>query len=202
MTLHRSHHFLKWFPHEGCGAHVFLHVHMYALAQALRNFWSQPHATLLYSALHKTVSCHWFGAAIPHQPFLNSTFIRSFSLSKHSAAFYLLQHQVYRPLHGPWFTLFIIYSQIHTLKLAIVTWLAHGSYTEGTWIFCTNYNSFILPLFCVVHSYFMCNRLVPWLDCKCIEFRRHACTFCIILAPTLVLLALVFVQKRHVYQLI
>lgn len=55
----------------------------------------------------------------------------------------------------------------------------------------------------VVHSYFMGNRLVSWLDYKCFEVRGHDFYFFsyIILHLTL-LLALVFVQKRHACQLI
>jgi hypothetical protein len=53
-----------------------------------------------------------------------------------------------------------------------------------------------------VHSYFMGNRLVPWLHCKYLEVRgRDLCSLCYVLIPHLLLLTLLFVLERHVCQL-
>ena len=47
-----------------------------------------------------------------------------------------------------------------------------------------------------VYSYFMGNRLVPWLHCKCLEVRvRDLCSLCYVLLPHILLLCLGFQVK-------
>lgn len=54
-----------------------------------------------------------------------------------------------------------------------------------------------------VRSYFMDNRLVPWLDGKCLAVRGHElCSLSYVLLPVIILLALLFALERHVCQLI
>lgn len=53
-----------------------------------------------------------------------------------------------------------------------------------------------------VRSYFMDNRLAPWLGCKCLSVRDHECSLFYVMLPVILLLALLFALERHVCQLI